>query len=132
MHFGNNRNVLQKQKQSFQWGGIINPFISLKNTSMGFMASDNVHHQEFLLQVENYRRVFIKMLNDEHAFGGSRTGNWGMNADNEFFRSVPDFNYRPTQLSVVFSNYILDLALLGFWSILVLAGILFGAKKIEI
>jgi ABC-2 type transport system permease protein len=131
-HFGNNRNVLQEQKQSFQWGGIINPFISLKNTSMGFMASDNVHHQEFLLQVENYRRVFIKMLNDEHAFGGSQTGNWGMNADNVFFRSVPDFDYKPTQLSVVFSSYILDLALLGLWSILVLAGILFGTKKIEI
>ncbi|TXD84505.1 DUF3526 domain-containing protein [Subsaximicrobium wynnwilliamsii] len=131
-HFGNNRNVLQEQKQSFQLGGIVNPFISLQNTSMGFMASDNVHHQEFLLQVENYRRVFIKMLNDEHAFGGSKTGNWGKNADNAFFRSVPDFDYKPTQLSVVFSNYMLDLALLAFWSVLVFALILFGTKKIEI
>jgi ABC-2 type transport system permease protein len=131
-HFGNNRNVLKKQKQSFQLGGILNPFISLQNTSMGFMASDNLHHQEFLLQVEDYRRVFIKMLNDEQTYGGSKTGDWGVKANNAFFRSVPDFNYKSTQLSMVISNYVIDLALLTLWSIGVLCLILFGTKKIEI
>jgi ABC-2 type transport system permease protein len=131
-HFGNNRDVLQKQKQSFQLGGIINPFISLKNTSMGFMASDNLHHQEFLLQVENYRRVFIKMLNDKQTYGGSKTGNWGWKEDNAFFKSVPDFNYKPTQISVVLSNYMLDIGLLFLWSILVIVLIVFGTKKIQI
>jgi ABC-2 type transport system permease protein len=131
-HFGNNRDVLQKQKQSFQLGGIINPFISLKNTSMGFMASDNLHHQEFLLQVENYRRVFIKMLNDKQTYGGSKTGNWGWKEDNAFFKSVPDFNYKPTQISVVLSNYMLDIGLLFLWSVLVIVLIVFGTKKIQI
>jgi len=131
-HFGSNRNVLQKQKQSFQLGGIVNPFISLQNTSMGFMASDNLHHQEFLLQVENYRRVFIKMLNDKQTFGGSKTGNWGWKIDNAFFKSVPDFDYKPTQISAVLSNYMLDVILMIVWTILVVLLIVFGTKKIKI
>ena len=131
-HFGNNRKILREQKQSFQLSGIVNPFISLQNTSMGFMASDNLHHQEFLLQVENYRRGFIKMLNDKQTFGGSKTGNWGWKEDNAFFKSVPDFDYKPTQISNVFSNYLLDLGLLLLWTILVIVLIIFGTKKIKI
>jgi len=131
-HYGSNRNILHQQKKSFQLGGIINPFIALQNTSMGFMASDNLHHQEFLLQVENYRRVFIKMLNDKQTFGGAKTGNWGWKEDNAFFKSVPDFEHRPTQISVVLSNYIMDVSLLILWSIVVIALIFFGTKKIKI
>ena len=131
-HFGNNRDVLKQQKESFQLGGIVNPFISLQNTSMGFMASDNLHHQEFLLQVENYRRVFIKMLNDKQTFGGSKTGNWSWKEDNNFYKSVPDFDFKPTQISIVIPNYLMDLVLLLIWSILTLVLIIFGTKKIKI
>ena len=131
-HFGNNRKILQKQKQSVQLGGILNPFIALQNSSMGFMASDNLHHQEFLLQVENYRRVFIKMLNDKQTFGGSKTGDWRWKLDNAFFKSVPDFNYTPTPIFHVISNYLLDLALLVAWACFVLILIVFGTKNTKI
>ncbi|MEM9922020.1 MAG: DUF3526 domain-containing protein, partial [Bacteroidota bacterium] len=98
-HFGNLRDVFAQQKQTYQLAGIFNPFISLQNTSMGFAASDNLHHQEFLVQVENYRRDFIKLLNDKHAYGGSKKGDWGWKADNEFFKSVPDYEYQPIGLA---------------------------------
>lgn len=131
-HFGNLRNVLAEQKQSYQLGGIINPFISLQNASMGFAGNDNLHHQEFLVQVEDYRRVFIKTLNDEHAFGGSKTGDWGWKADNDFFKSVVDFNYQPTKLSTVFPNYLMDVSLLILWGLLVCMLLIFGTKKMQI
>lgn len=131
-HFGNLREVLEKQKQKYQLGGIINPFISLQNASMGFAGNDNLHHQEFLLQVENYRRVFIKLLNDKHAFGGSKTGDWGWKADNEFFKSVPDFEHQPTPLASVFPSYITDLVLLIGWSVLVVGLMVLGTKKMRI
>jgi ABC-2 type transport system permease protein len=131
-HFGNLRQVLAQQKQSFQLGGILNPFISLQNTSMGLMASDNLHHQEFLLQVENYRRVFIKTLNDKQTFGGSKTGDWEWKADNDFFKSVPDFDYKPTSLTSVLPNYLLDFFLLFFWTTVVGICLIFGTKKMQI
>ncbi|MEM6964352.1 MAG: DUF3526 domain-containing protein [Bacteroidota bacterium] len=131
-HFGNLRKVLAQQKRSYQLGGLINPFISLQNASKGFAGNDNLHHQEFLVQVENYRRVFIKMLNDKHAFGGSKTGDWGWKADNDFFKSVPDFEYKPTVLSAVFPNYRADLLALGGWTLLTILLMFFGTKKISI
>ncbi len=131
-HFGNLREVLAQQKQSYQLAGLFNPFIALQNASMGFSASDNLHHQEFLLQVENYRRGFIKMLNDKHAYGGSKTGDWGWKADNEFFKSVPDYTYQPILLTSVFSKYLLDLILLLAWAIVVSMLLIWGTKKMQI
>ncbi|MEO1712440.1 MAG: DUF3526 domain-containing protein [Bacteroidota bacterium] len=131
-HFGNLRTVFAQQKRTYQLAGIMNPFISLQNASMGFAGSDNLHHQEFLVQVENYRRVFIKELNDEHAFGGSKTGDWGWMADNAFFKSVEDFEYQPTSLSVVFSSYLLDLSFLLGWSLLAGILLLIETKKMRI
>ena len=99
---------------------------------MGFTASDNLHHQEFLVQVETYRRGFIKMLNDKHAFGGSKTGDWGWKAKNDFFKSVPDYEYQPVALSTVLPNYLTDLLLLVAWSVLVSLLLIFGMKKMHI
>ncbi len=131
-HFGALRKVFSEQKKSYQWGGFINPFISLQNASMGFAGNDNLHHQAFLLQVESYRRDFIKMLNDQHAYGGSKTGEWGWKADNEFFRSVPEFEYHPIALSTVFPRYGTDLLVLAIWSILVSGLIALGTRKMQI
>jgi ABC-2 type transport system permease protein len=131
-HFGALRAVLAEQKANYQLGGIISPFISLQNASMGFSGNDNFHHQDFLVQVENYRRVFIKSLNDEHAFGGSKTGDWSWNADQEFYQSVADFDYQPVQLSAVVSNYFRDLGCLILWVVLVSVLLFFGTRKMEI
>ena len=131
-HFGHIRDVFTQQKQSLQLAGLINPFISLENASKGFAATDNLHHQDFLVKVENYRRVFIKTLNDEHAFGGSRTGDWGWSADNDFFRSVADFSYQPDKIQSVFPQYLWDVGLLLFWSFLTLGLLFYGTKKIQL
>ncbi|MEL7219876.1 MAG: DUF3526 domain-containing protein [Bacteroidota bacterium] len=131
-HFGQLREVLAAQKQQYQMAGIFNPFIALQNASMGFAASDNLHHQEFLVQVENYRRGFIKTLNDQHAFGGSKTGDWGWEADNTFYKSVPDYQYQPIALSAVFTTYLTDLLLLIVWAIFVSLLLFFGSKKMQL
>ncbi|WP_353778381.1 DUF3526 domain-containing protein [Winogradskyella sp. 3972H.M.0a.05] len=131
-HFGNLRKVQTKQKKNFQLGGIINPFIALQNTSMGFAGNDNLHHQEFLVQVEHYRRDLVKILNDKHAFGGSKSGDWSWKADNAFFKSVADFNYRPIALKSVFSSYILDLVIITLWLLLIIVLLSQAAKKIRI
>ena len=60
---------------------------------MAYSGTDMYHHLHFLKEAENYRRIFIKTLNDEYAFGGSKTGERGWKASNEFFRSVEDFSY---------------------------------------
>lgn len=131
-HFGEITNILHNQKQNVQYFGIISPLIALQNTSMGYAGSDNLHHQAFLRQVEDYRRVFIKELNDEQAYGGSKTGDWGWKAQNDFFRSVKDFDYKPTNLNSVWKQYVFDNFILIMWSLVVAGLILFGTKRMDI
>ena len=131
-HFGNLSKVLQKQKKKVQLFGFVSPLISLQNSSMGYASSDNLHHQLFLRQVENYRRVFIKELNDEHAYGGSKTGDWGWKAKNEFFKSVKDFDYKSTNLNSVWKFYVVENVILILWSIVVIGLILSGTKRMDI
>lgn len=131
-HFGNLRNVMAQQKRRYQLAGIFNPFISLQNASKGFAASDNLHHEEFLIQVENYRRSFIKMLNDKHAFGGSKSGDWSWKADNEFYKSVPDYEYQPIPLKSVITHYWMDLIYILAWSIFVGLLLTFVTKKMQV
>ena len=117
-HFGRNNEIISNQKNILQLGGIINPFISLRNISMGISGSDYYHHQDFMLKAETYRRTLIKKLNDEHAYGGSKTGDWGWKSDNTFFKSIPDFDYITPQIESKMNKYFLDILLLGIWTVL--------------
>ncbi len=131
-HFGNIREILTQQKRMIQLAGIFNPFLSLRNASMGFAGSDNLHHHDFLLQAENYRRVFIKTLNDEHAYGGSKTGDWGWKADNAFFKSVPAYQHKPRDIGAIVQSYALDLGLLLLWTVVIFALMLTSTPRMKI
>lgn len=118
-HYGILYKNLEKQKIHFQISGFINPFISLQSLSMATAGTDLLHHIEFLKKAENYRRYFIKTLNDEYAYGGSKTGERGWKSNNEFFRSIKDFDYPTQSIKSLLPQYILDLAFLLLWSILI-------------
>jgi len=131
-HFGTNQDILQKQKKVYQFSGFFNPFVSLQSASMGFSGSDMRHHLDFLNQAEQYRRDFIKSLNDEHAFGGSKTGDWSWKAGNDFYRSINDFAYKSPRLKNIFGHYFIDILFLVLWMLLATIIIEFTAKKIKL
>ncbi len=128
-HFGNLYKQLQIQKRNYQLSGFFNPFASVQSLSMGTAGTDMFHHLDFLKQAENYRRFFIKKLNNEYAFGGSKTGDRSWKADTEFFQSVKDFSYSfPVFLSFV-SKYILDILFLFLWSVCLLFLLKYSSEK---
>jgi len=129
-HFGKNYNILQKQKKAYQLSGFFNPFASLQSASMGFSGSDMLHHLDFLKQAENYRRILIKSLNDKHAYGGSKTGDWSWKADNAFFKSIKDFEYKTRPFAAALSLYFIDIFCLAFWVSLATLIVTLTAKKI--
>ena len=116
-HFGKNYLIYQKQKKLYQLSGLLNPFSSLQNLSMGFCGSDMIHHLDFLKKAENYRRYLIKTLNDKHAHGGSKTGEWRWTVDNAFFRSVKTFDYQTMLIKNHIGNYLFDILALIAWAI---------------
>ena len=116
-HFGDLYLQLEHQKNIVQCTGLVNPFSALQSISMGTAGTDMFHHLDFLQQSEEYRRVFIKTLNDEYAFGGSKTGERGWKADTAFFQSVKDFTYTYPSIGSISSKYVLDIVVLFLWSI---------------
>lgn len=131
-HFGKLYDKFQVQKRNYQLSGLINPFSSLQNLSMGTAGTDMLHHLDFLKQAENYRRVFIKTLNDKHAFGGSKTGDWSWKADSEFFKSVKDFEYKSPTLNKLSNKYLIDILSLLAWAALLLILINYSSKRVSI
>ncbi len=128
-HFGNNYNILRKQKFLYQLSGFLNPFASLQSASMGFCGTDMVHHLDFLRKSEDYRRYLIKTLNDEHAFGGSKTGDWRWTVDSTFFKSVEGFKYVTPKIKEKINYYLMDLAALLWWGLFITVMIRFRASK---
>ena len=118
-HFGNNYAILQKQKSLYQISGFLNPFASLQSTSMGFCGTDMIHHIDFLRKAEDYRRFLIKVLNDKHAYGGSKTGDWKWKVDNSFFKTVNDFTYDTPKIADFIKHYKMDIFCLIWWSALI-------------
>ena len=131
-HFGDLYTQLEKQKSNYQLSGLINPFASLQNLSMGSSGSDMFHHLDFLTKAESYRRIFIKTLNDEYAFGGSKTGERGWKATNEFFRSVKDFKYELPTFFSLYSKYLIDVIIILFWVFFTTFSLYFFTRNIKI
>ena len=128
-HFGNNYNILSKQKFLYQISGFLNPFASLQSASMGFCGTDMIHHLDFLRKSEDYRRHLIKTLNDAHAYGGSKTGDWGWTVDSDFFKSVEGFTYVTPKIKENIKYYSIDLFALLFWGVFITALIRFRINK---
>ena len=114
-HFGNNYSIFKKQKRLYQISGLLSPFSSLQNLSIGVCGNDMIHHLDFLKKAEDYRRYLIKSLNDKHAFGGSKTGNWKWTVDNEFFKSVEKFEYKNPKIQNKINHYVIDILFLLLW-----------------
>tara|TARA_B100001758_G_scaffold50625_1_gene41140 strand:+ start:25637 stop:27046 length:1410 start_codon:yes stop_codon:yes gene_type:complete len=130
-HYGELYENLEIQKRNYQLSGFINPFASLQSLSMASSGTDLLHHLDFLNSAEVYRRYFIKTLNDEYAFGGSKTGERGWKASNDFFRSIKDFSYKEANFLSILSNYIIDIFSLLFWIVsLVFAINVFSRKEL--
>ena len=99
---------------------------------MGTAGTDMFHHLDFLKQAETYRRVFIKTLNDEYAFGGSKTGERGWKADTAFFQSVKDFSYQNPSFRSLSSKYLFDVFVLLLWLIVSLILLNTSSKKASV
>lgn len=116
-HFGALFSTLGRQKTIFQLSGIINPFGSLRSLSMGSSGSDGLHHLHFQDEAEQYRRVFVKRLNDEQAYGGSLTGDWSWQASQEFYNSIEDFKYNAPSITKMLPYYTVDIMILLAWGV---------------
>lgn len=131
-HFGKNDTILNRQKRTRQLMGAIDPFMALQHLSMGLSGNDLLHAQDFQVKAEHYRREIIKAMNDEHAYGGSKTGDWSWKAKAEFYQSIPEYTYGKPKINTILDRYYIDIAVLVFWTFLVVLLVTFFAPKLKL
>ena len=74
----------------------------------------------------------VKTLNDAHAYGGSKTGDWKWTVDETFFKSVNDFTYDTPLIANHIHHYFLDLFFLTLWALAASMLIRLNANKFPI
>jgi ABC-2 type transport system permease protein len=130
-HFGDYYQTVQQQNRVIQWAAALAPFLAIRNLSMALSGTSLYDHLHFQQSVENYRRGWVKALNDEHTYGGSKTGDWSWKAEAEFFQSMEAYRHPTPGLQWSLSNRWPELAILIAW-LLLAVGIITFSKKLPV
>lgn len=128
-HYNYLKEQYNKQTQVYQGLAAISPFLPTRFLSMSIAHTDYATHWDFNDAAENYRIATQKFLND-HFAENSKYGEWSWQADADFWKELPPFEYKPPSLKQTLSKNGSNFILLGGWFVLSL-GILFFIVKIK-
>ena len=92
-HHGRLEAQMARQSRIGRLAALFNPFQAVDHISMAVTGTDLHHDLDFLHQAESYRRRLIGELNDEHAYGGSKTGDHSYRPSPDFYASLEPFSY---------------------------------------
>ncbi|UYQ90972.1 DUF3526 domain-containing protein [Chitinophaga horti] len=112
--------------------GFVDPFMAVKNLSMGIAGTDMQHHFHFTTTVEDYRRVLIRDLNKLDAAKESEYKDEKGKLTNEYWEKVQDFQYESPAIRWSLSNYLPEMLALVIWITGTCALIWFTSNKISI
>ena len=131
-HFAKIRNTIKQQNSISKYASLVNPFLAVRNLSMGISQSDYQHQLKFVADAEQYRRYLINNLNTTMAYGGSKTGDWDWKVDPKYWETVKDFDYSRPSFTWSIKNYWYETGMLLLWT--VFSGLLFvfTVKKMEL
>jgi ABC-2 type transport system permease protein len=129
-HFARIRQTLDEQNRVSSLAAFTNPFLGIRNMSMGLAQSDYRHQLQLLQDAEAYRRMLMKNLNEKMAYGGSKTGDWDWTVDSTYWRTIPDFRYQQPGLATTLGWYKLEGLALAAWLLMVFGWLGWLAKRL--
>ena len=130
-HFGRLEERMLRQSAFAALFSVVNPLQVADRVSMAIAGTDLRSNLAFLRQAEDYRRQLVKSLNDEHAYGGSLTGERAWRPEKEFYAGFASFEYRPPALATLLGAHRLELLSLGLWGIGAVLFLGVSARRLE-
>ncbi|MEM9303068.1 MAG: DUF3526 domain-containing protein [Pseudomonadota bacterium] len=130
-HYGRLRDQLRRQGTVGSAMAILNPFQAVDHISMALAGTDLAHDLAFQAQAEGFRRTLVEALNREHAYGGSKTGDWSWEAPPEFFAALPAYEHASPALATALRPRVPDLTGLVLWLAGLLIAMRTGASRLE-
>lgn len=117
VHWDRLLNIFNKQNKLGSYASIVNPYIALRNISMGLSTTDLNASVDFQKKVENYRRIFIKRMNEDMAKNSKYGEFYEYSVGLDLWESVEDFTYKTPSVYTTLKKYSLELTSLFFWTI---------------
>ena len=107
--------IIQTQNRYNNYLALADPYIALRNLSMALCGTDYPQQQHFDRAARQYRNYFIRRLNNELAYGGSKTNDSHWKVDTAFYRSIPSFHYQAPAFTQVLESQWMMIASLVLW-----------------
>jgi ABC-2 type transport system permease protein len=114
--FGELRDTYRRQAAVLRAAAVASPLLAVRSASMGLAGTDLWHHERFADAAEQYRRRWVKRLNDDLTYN-SRTGDTTYRVGRDFWEATEDFTYQPPPVRESLSRVWAPLALLGGWAV---------------
>lgn len=97
-HYGRLEDRLAQQLRWVGMASALNPFHAVHSVSMSVAGTDLKSELAFRHAAEAHRRGMVEALNHEHAYGGSKSGDWSSAPDADFYRGFESFEFTPLEL----------------------------------
>lgn len=108
--------TFRKQNQFSEWVGFINPYIAIRNISMGLSGTDYHHHISFAKAAENYRRDFVKKMNKDMELNQRADMAYDeYSVGSEIWSQIQPFEYELPSTAQVLAIHWKGIAALTFW-----------------
>jgi len=106
--------AFERQNAVRQAGGFVAPMLPMRSLSMALAGTDFAQHRDFAIAAENYRRTFIKMINDD--ITTNAVGKDLYVRGNDLWRTIPEFQYVAPSVATVLRAQVGSIALLLLWT----------------
>jgi ABC-2 type transport system permease protein len=124
-------NQFERQNRLKQMAAIFAPTLAINSLSMGLAGTDFAQHRDFAAAAEQYRRMLVKMMNDDMTYNAGKS-DFSYLAQPEVWRKVPDFEYTAPSTGWVLGHQTISLALLALWFVAATAAALWATAKMRI
>ena len=115
--------IINRQQRAQEWFGLLSPFVSIQQLSMGISGTDYVHHVDFHHHAQRYRDQFIRVLNMDMANSKSAYLSYDYEVGPEFFKKMKRFNYVWPDAGWALRQHLISGGILLAWLLLLLCSI---------
>jgi ABC-2 type transport system permease protein len=113
-HFAQLWDQFEAQNRFQQQGALIAPLLAVRSLSMSLSGTDFAHFRDFSVAAEQYRRMFIQVMNDDIA-NAPKDEKQHM-GDEDLWKKVPPFAYSAPPVDKILADQRWSLVLLSAWA----------------
>jgi ABC-2 type transport system permease protein len=130
-HYGALWNQFERQNRLKQASAILAPMMAINALSMGMAGTDFAQHRDFAAVAEQYRRMLVKMMNDDMTYNAGKS-DFGYLAQPAVWSKVPEFKYDAPSTIWALRHQTISLSLLALWFVAAIAAALWATAKMRV